>query len=221
MVAAGQSWRCFEPVSVRASPSRARFESVSGALPLACAVPPPTPKICVRISRLAQQVSRPGPIPCLDNRRSLRQRQTRRKAGTQSHGPTSLADTAAGPPKAPEWVGVCSPHPLRIEGISLPLRPQDGEIDVSRYAFGACSGQGVTVRLFGCAGAPGLVASIDTSRRTTSASTGEVGRSHTPPTPDPTPCDSSPRTCVRTASERSGAAPLVRPGRIGGAAGSS
>jgi len=58
------------------------------------------------------------------NRRSLRQRQTRRKTATQSHGPTvPLRDMVAGPPKAPGQVGVCSPHPLRIEGFIAPLRP--------------------------------------------------------------------------------------------------
>jgi hypothetical protein len=103
----------------------------------------------------------------------------------------------------------------------MPLRPQDGEIDVSRYAFGACSGQGVTVRLFGCGDATAFLAPIDAPRPEQSASTGEVGRSHTPPTPDPTPCDSSPRACVRTASERSGAVPMSRPRRFDGAAGSS
>ena len=143
------------------------------------------------------------------------------RRGRKATGLPPLRDTAAGPPKAPEWVGVCSPHPLRIEGVPMPLRPQDGEIDVSRYAFGACSGQGVTVRLFGCGDALGLFASFDTPRRIQSASTGEVGRSHTPPTPDPAPCDSSPRTCVRTASERSDVVSKSRPRRLDDVAGSS
>src|SRR4051812_12170412 len=62
--------------------------------------------------------------------RSLRQRQTRRKAGTQSHGPGSLlGDTAAGPPKAPEWVGDRSPV---IDDGTAVVRPHlDGEIDMA------------------------------------------------------------------------------------------
>ncbi len=129
------------------------------------------------------------------------ERRRRKATGLRPSG-----DTAAGPPKAPEWVGVCSPHPLRSEGFPMPLRLQYGEIDVGRNANGACAGQVRIVQPFGWDGAAAVLTITSTLRGSLSASTGEVGRSHDTPTPDPDPRDSGPRTRVCTASTRSCAA---------------
>ena len=153
-----------------------------------------------------QQIAPRVPIPWLDNRRSLRQRQTRRKAATQSHGPTSDPGYGRRAAEGTKPVGVCSPHPLRSEGFPMPLRLQYGEIDVGRYANGACAGHGGIAQPFGWHGAAAVLTITSTLRGSLSASTGEVGRSHVTPTPDPDPRDSGPRTRVCTASTRSCAA---------------
>jgi hypothetical protein len=128
------------------------------------------------------------------NRRSLRQRQTRRKAGTQSHGPTSSDGYGSRAAEGTNRVGVCSPHPLRIEGILLPPPRSDGEIAVAsinpdaRFVMAANAQVRTRLPRHGVAQAlPTILC----------ASTGEVGRSHVPHLPDPDPRASDPRAARR------------------------
>lgn len=171
-----------------------------------------------------QQIQPPPPKLGVDNTRSLRQRQTRRKAATQSHGPTvSFWDRVAGPPKAPEWVGDRHLCP-RGRSASL-VRPHlDGEIAVASITFDARGLVG--------SGAPKArpdhpaATAMTGSSRSPYALTGAVGRSHTTPTPDPDPRDSGRRTsgalrlselasCLCTARPKT-AGGTVLPGRAQG-----
>jgi hypothetical protein len=121
---------------------------------------------------------------------------------------------AAEPPKAPEWVGVCSPHPLRIEGFVLP-RPHC----VRSLAVGT------TLLERGRAETPRVTAAAEhVVRLIHFGSTSAAGRGHATPTPDPdprgpghsTPC--ALRSCEFAPSGPPDAAPT---GREDGATGSS
>jgi hypothetical protein len=113
------------------------------------------------------------------------------RRGRKATGLSPFRDTAAGPPKAPEWVG---DRHLRPYGRSATLvRPHlDGEIAVASITFDARGLQatGAPTALPGCP-----AATVTTgSRPSRYAHTGAVGRSHTTPTPDPDPRDSGLRT---------------------------
>ena len=115
----------------------------------------------------------------------LRQRQTRRKAATQSYGPTSHGDTAAEPPKAK----------YRSESAAL--------IRCGCRAF-SCprpvpKGSRVMVRLFSLRGPREWAGATNRTERAPHANANRslnerahpdaAGRGHTPPTPDPDPRD--------------------------------
>ena len=128
----------------------------------------------------------------MDNTRSLRQRQTRRKAATQSHGPT-VPPGIWQPGRRRHLSGseIVSLDPAGL-GASL-VRPHvDGEIAVPSITFDARASRAAVART----ARPDLRVAADaaSSRRSRHALTGAVDRSHTTPTPDPDPSDSGRRT---------------------------
>jgi hypothetical protein len=137
---------------------------------------------------------RPGCRFLVYNRRSLRQRQTRRKAGTQSHGPTSSDGYGSRAAEGTNRVGVCSPHPLRIEGIPLPPPRSDGEIAVASIIPDAREVIEANAQLRILLPSHGVAQALPIFL---CASTDEVGRSHVPHLPDPDPRASDPRAARR------------------------
>jgi hypothetical protein len=151
-----------------------------------------TPEIQFRnYRRRAIRISRASRF-LVYNRRSLRQRQTRRKVGTQSHGPTVLSGIRQPGRRRHLSGSEIVTLVQRGRGASL-VRPHlDGEIAVASITFDA-RGLQVSGTPLACPDRP-LGAVTTHIRPSCHALTGAVGRSHTTPTPDPDPRDSGRRT---------------------------
>jgi hypothetical protein len=164
-----------------------------------------------------QQIRRMRPTHWMyELNRSLRQRQTRRKTGTQSHGPTSApAETAAGPPKAPGRSESAALIRCGSGAFTCSARQAEGSHGRDRDQHRARTGN------VACAPVVGLPGCSLQPREC--ALTNDCGRCHAAPTPDPDPRDTGPRSARRHRSGDSASflhlggcnPPLIRRHRVG------
>jgi len=165
------------------------------------------PKQSSGITRATQQIATRVPIPWLDNRRSLDKGKPAERRRRKATGLRPSGDTAAGPRR--HLSGSESAALIRCGVRAFPCL-SGSSTERSTWAatpMARAQDSAGSLSRFGWLGAAAVLTITSTLRGSLSASTGEVGRSHDTPTPDPDPV--TPARAPACALRRSEVAPHI------------